>query len=341
MNLVAIITPCYNTARFVAETIESVAAQTYPHIEHIVVDDGSTDSSWEVIERYAPRVTALRLKQNRGGSHARNRGAELARGEFLMFLDADDLIAPDTIEALVAAVQEQPRLIAVCEYKRWRQQPDGRWAEASRERPVPEPNTDLFEAFLTMSAWPPPCCVLWRRDAYELVDGWDEELTRDQDTDILLRAYARGVRIVRAQWGVGYYRLVERGRVSVSGGISLARYHASIRVLDKLAAELARLGQHPAYTELLSRAYHRRALFGFRVGFWDAARDSLRKGQALGRHVMSIRRSARVLERLLGMERKERVVQCLAGLGITTASRQETAQRKRMSAIDDQPMIQT
>jgi glycosyltransferase involved in cell wall biosynthesis len=335
MNLVSIITPCYNTARFVAETIESVAAQTYPHIEHIVVDDGSTDGSWEVIERYTPSVTALRLEHNRGGSHARNRGAELARGEFLMFLDADDFIAPDTIGGLVAAAQEQPRLIAVCEYSRWKQQPDGRWAEASRERPVPEPDTDLFEAFLTMSAWSPPCCVLWRRDAYELVDGWDEELARDQDTDILLRAYARGGRLVRAHRGVGYYRLVEGERVSVSSGISLARYHASIRVVDKLAAELARLAQYPAYTGLLSRAYHKRALAGFRAGFWDAARESLRKGEALGRHVVSTRRSARVLERLLGLERKERVVQFLAGFGITTARWRETAQRQRISDIDN------
>jgi glycosyltransferase involved in cell wall biosynthesis len=86
MNLVSIITPCYNAAPFVAETIESVVAQTYPRIEHIVIDDGSADGSWEVIERYASRVTALRLERNRGGSYARNRGAELARGEFLMLM---------------------------------------------------------------------------------------------------------------------------------------------------------------------------------------------------------------------------------------------------------------
>jgi glycosyltransferase involved in cell wall biosynthesis len=341
MNLVTIITPCYNAAPFVAETIESVVAQTYPRIEHIVIDDGSADGSWEVIERYASRVTALRLERNRGGSYARNRGAELARGEFLMFLDADDLIAPETIEALVTAAGQQPGSIAICDCKRWRQHPDGVWREAPRERPVPEPGTDLFEAYLTMSAWPPPCCILWPRDAYELTGGWDEDLARDQDTDILLRAYARGSQLVRAQRGVGYYRLVEGAEVSVSSGISLGRYHASIRVLDKLTTELAGRGEHHPYAELLSRAYHRKALFGFRAGFWEEARKALRKGEALGRHVASTRPSARLLERLLGMERKERVVQYLVSLGFTTANRREIARRKRISGTHGGPVVRT
>ena len=112
--LVTVITPCCNAAPFVAETIESVLAQSYPHIEHIVIDDGSVDASWEVIQKYVPRVTAVRLERNRGGSYARNRGAERARGEFLMFLDADDLIAPDTIGALVKAARQQTGAIAMC-----------------------------------------------------------------------------------------------------------------------------------------------------------------------------------------------------------------------------------
>ncbi len=327
MDLVSIITPCYNAAPFVAETIQSVAAQTYPRIEHIVVDDGSTDASWEVIERYASNVTTLRLERNRGGSYARNRGAELARGEFLMFLDADDMISPDTIEALATAAKQQPGSIAVCECKRWVRHPDGGWSEAQRERPVPEPSTDLFEAFLTMSAWPPPCCMLWRRDAYELTDGWDEELARNQDTDILLRAYARGAQLVRAQAGVGFYRWVNG---SVSRGASLPRYHASIRVLDKLRAEVERLGQRQAYEELLSRAYYGRAIVGFQMGFREGARDALRKGEALKPQLISKMLGARMIERLLGLERKERFVQFLARLGVGTSSRRQ-ALRSRWS----------
>jgi hypothetical protein len=210
-----------------------------------------------------------------------------------------------------------------------------------RERPVPEGDTDLFEAFLTMSAWPPPCCLLWRRDAYELTGGWDEELARDQDTDILLRAYARGACLVRASGGTAFYRLAERTRASVSRGVSITRFRASVRVLDKLAAELTALGLFEAHAPLLSRAYHQRAMFGFRVGFRDEARQALRKGRALGRHLVSVRYGARLLERLVGLEYKERVAQWLGDRGILSASRRATAHRRRMSGLSDRTPVET
>ena len=111
MDLVSVITPCYNASATLADTIASVAGQTYPAIEHIVVDDGSTDGSWQVIEAHRDRVVGVRLGGNRGGAHARNRGAEIARGEYLAFLDADDLLGSEAIAALVAAVREHPGTI--------------------------------------------------------------------------------------------------------------------------------------------------------------------------------------------------------------------------------------
>jgi len=113
--LVSVVTACHNAEPFVAETIESVLAQTYRAVEQILVDDASTDGSWSVIERYTAahpdRVRALRLETNRGGCFARNRGAEQARGELLMFLDADDLISPDSVAALVEVVRDVPRAL--------------------------------------------------------------------------------------------------------------------------------------------------------------------------------------------------------------------------------------
>src|SRR5688500_425481 len=106
--LVSVVTACYNAAPYVAETIESVLAQSYAPIEHIIVGDASTDGSWKLVsrflERHPDRVRAQRLPANRGGSHARNIGTELARGEYVMFLDADDRIDPDTIGSLLEGV---------------------------------------------------------------------------------------------------------------------------------------------------------------------------------------------------------------------------------------------
>jgi O-antigen biosynthesis protein len=336
MKRVSVITPCYNAAPFVAATIEAVRAQTYPCIEHIVVDDGSTDGSWEVIQRYANRVTAMRLERNRGGSHARNRGAAVARGDFLMFLDADDLISLDAIEALVAAAGDRPRCIATCDCRRWKGVAEGPWIEAECDRPVPQAETDLVEAFLTMSAWPPTCSVLWSRTAYELTEGWDEEMGGDQDTDILLRAYVRGAQIQRSERGVGYYRLVESGRPSVSRAVSLRRYLGFVRVIDKLSLELDRTGRTRQYSGLLARGYYWRARYGFELGYSQPAREALRKARAMERHLASRTTAGRLLERFLGLERKEGLIRVLAGLGIATSDRRRVLEDQRRHRLQEQ-----
>jgi glycosyltransferase involved in cell wall biosynthesis len=332
--LISVVTACHNAESFVGETIESVLAQTYPDVEHVIVDDASTDGSWEVVRgyeaRYPGRVRGVRVERNRGPSHARNRGVEAARGELLMFLDADDLVTPDTLASLAEAVEDRPLAVSFCDCKGWRQQADGRWAEAPRDIGIPDEDTDLFRAFLLHTAWPPTCSTLWRRDAYELTEGYDEEMVRDEDTDLLLHAYARGARLVRARSGVGYYRAFAGTRASVSSGISEARFRSSMKVLDKLAAELERHGRLADYADLLSRSYHKAALHGFQMGFRELARECLRKGRALtGPRLISTNPIGRILERLLGLERKETLAKSLAELGVTTPRRRRALRLER------------
>lgn len=104
-GLVSVVIPNYNYARFLPEAIDSVLAQTYGQIEIIVVDDGSSDGSREVLESYGDRITAI-LQQNAGVSAARNSGVSRSRGEFLAFLDADDAWLPAKIERQVAAFND-------------------------------------------------------------------------------------------------------------------------------------------------------------------------------------------------------------------------------------------
>jgi len=333
--LVTFVTPCWNAAAYVGETIESVLAQTHPRVEQVVVDDGSTDGSPAIVERYAAahpdRVRLLRLDAGRGPSHARNRGVEMARGEMLFFLDADDLITPDTVERLVEAVGGVPRGIACCECRGWRRGVDGRWGETERDVAVPKDGDDLVRGFLLHTAWPPTCSTLWRRDAYELAGAYDEEMVRDEDTDLLLRAWLRGARLVRAEGGVGFYRAFDGARASVSSGVSEARFRASVRVLDKLAAELERHGRLGEYAGLLSRSYHKAALHGFQQGFPDLARPCLEKGRALTgeRMVISTNVAGRALERVLGLEGKERLARALAALGLGTPRRRQALALER------------
>ena len=323
--LVSVITACHNAEPFVGETIESVLAQTYPSVEHILVDDASTDGSWSVLERYAAahgRVRALGLESNRGGSHARNRGVELARGEFLMFLDADDLVSPDALASLVDAARDRAGSIAVCDCELLRQDAGGSWRAEERDVPELTEHGDVFRAWLENTAWPPTCSVLWRRDAYELTGGWGEEMARDQDTDIMLRAFAAGVSFVEARGGVGYYRLFDGSRGTVSSGTSPAKLQSSMRVLEKITAEIERQGRIAPYRHSIGVYYHQLALQQFQAGYPELGRESLRRGEGFaGRHVVSWTPLGRFLERTLGMERKERVVRGLARLRIMTPSR--------------------
>jgi glycosyltransferase involved in cell wall biosynthesis len=111
MPAVSIIIPAYNAARFVAEALESVLAQTRPVHEIIVVNDGSTDSTREVLERYRDRVRYVE-QVNQGVSAARNAGVECASGDLAVFLDADDALAPGAVESLVHAATCGPEAVA-------------------------------------------------------------------------------------------------------------------------------------------------------------------------------------------------------------------------------------
>jgi hypothetical protein len=319
--LVSVVTPCYNAAPFIAETVDSVMAQRYPQVEHVVVDDGSTDESWAVLERYAGRITTVRLPENRGGSYARNRGARLARGAFLMFLDADDLIAPDTLASLVDAALNDPEAIAFCRWRRLRRKGE-RWRIEPAEIPLPDPRADHLRSWLE-GVWVPPAAVLWRRELYERTGGWDETLTLNDDGDLMMRALAQGAHLVRAGAGEAYYRAREPGRLSVSANVfSDDRFGSSMRVFEKLSQQLEVQGRVDAYSIPLGLAYHRLALVGFQFGFAEQARECERRGERYaGRRAVSRTLVGRLVSQLVGLERKERLAEQLARFGVRTSKR--------------------
>ncbi len=101
--LVSVVVPTYNAEQFVTETIESILAQSYPNIEIICVDDGSTDGTYGVLESFGDRVRIIR-QQNAGPSAARNAGIKAAAGRFIGLLDADDLWEPEHVAHAVSAL---------------------------------------------------------------------------------------------------------------------------------------------------------------------------------------------------------------------------------------------
>lgn len=118
--LVSIITPSFNSSRFIEDTINSVLTQTYPHFELIIVDDCSKDNSWEMISAFSKkdeRIKIYQLEKNSGAAVARNFGIQVSNGKYLAFLDSDDLWDQHKLEAQVKFMESSNYLFSFTNYK--------------------------------------------------------------------------------------------------------------------------------------------------------------------------------------------------------------------------------
>ena len=189
--LVSVIVPFLNAEKFFQEAIESVLAQIYDNWELMLVDDGSTDSSTEIALRYAEQYPCKVLylehegHQNRGKSSSRNLGITNAKGEYIAFLDADDVYLTSKLEKQVALLSSQPEVAMICgstqRWYSWTGNPEDIERDCMREMGV-QPNT-LFEppTLLTLllrneAKAPATCSVLMRREIIEEIGGFEETI---------------------------------------------------------------------------------------------------------------------------------------------------------------------
>src|SRR5262245_17911524 len=100
LPLISIVTPSFNQAAFLEETLRSVTAQEYPRVEHIVIDGGSTDGSVDILRRHAAGLRAWVSEKDRGQSHAINKGFAIASGDVLTWLNSDDTLLPGALRAV-------------------------------------------------------------------------------------------------------------------------------------------------------------------------------------------------------------------------------------------------
>lgn len=339
-SLVSVITPCWNAEAFIGATIESVLAQSHHPIEHLIVDDASSDGSRTIAqsyaERYPERLRVEPVAETRGASHARNRGAAVARGSYLMFLDADDLLAPDAIASLLAAVREHPDAIAHAPWRRLVRDRHGAWRDHASEvaRPSSDPDVALRH-WLEGRAWVPPCAVLWPRPAFDRSGGWNEDFTVDDDGELMRRMLSRRVPLVAAGGGGARYRTHEPARVSLSQSAATEEQLRAQRkaVIDRLAAELDRQGRLADFAPAVGTAYQLVALAALQEGHRDLARECQALGARLGgRTDVSRTALGRAVARMIGLERKERLVQWLARRGFASAGRRTSVRRRGLRA---------
>lgn len=117
-GLVSIITPCYNGAKYIGQTIDAVLAQTYQNWEMLIIDDGSKDNSADIVREYAAKDSRIRLLQqaNAGSAAARNNGIREANGQYIALLDADDLWFPEFLATQTAFMKEKDAVCVYCSY---------------------------------------------------------------------------------------------------------------------------------------------------------------------------------------------------------------------------------
>jgi teichuronic acid biosynthesis glycosyltransferase TuaG len=119
--MISIITPLYNAEKFLPETIKSVLAQTYTSFEMIIIDDQSNDGSFAVANEFAKtdnRIKVLQSSKNQGTAHARNMGLDVAKGDYVVFLDSDDLLDPMFLEKQLDFIEKEKCVVATSGYRR-------------------------------------------------------------------------------------------------------------------------------------------------------------------------------------------------------------------------------
>jgi len=182
---IAVIIPTFNQARFLAEAIMSVLAQTRPANEIIVVDDGSTDEPANVVSQFQ-KVQLIR-QDNRGPSAARNTGLRCCSASHIVFLDADDRLIPTALETGLRCIAQQPDCGFVYGALRLISE-NGHPIGSNLFTPI---NGEAHLAFLRQNLISMPAAALYRRDCLLAVKGWDESMRRCEDHDIYLRMARR------------------------------------------------------------------------------------------------------------------------------------------------------
>jgi glycosyltransferase involved in cell wall biosynthesis len=227
MPRVSVIIPSYNRADLVREAVESVLAQTYRDFEIIVADDGSTDHTAEIMMQFGAAVTYLLLPHKGQPAATRNSGLRAARGEFVAFLDSDDMFLPDKLAVQAAALESHPEVGMVYS--------NGRFFRDNPARPtgyvqdgLPTPSRQVF-AELLRGNFLAPAVVLIRHSCLDRVGLFDErpDFLAVEDYDLWLRIAAQ----FQVLYVPGEVAAIRRHQQSISRDTAILRS----RVLQVLA----------------------------------------------------------------------------------------------------------
>ncbi len=236
--------PCYNAADYVVEAIISVIKQSYPHIELIIVDDGSSDDSFEICQSFVneKKINISSYQQsNQGPYPARNHALRYAQGEYIAFLDADDYWEPDCLEKLYQSLTGQQADVAYCGWQNVGH--DGGGSTDPYTPPIYEQG-DIVAAFMKSCPWPIHAALI-KHDIVKQLGGFSERYFTALDFDLWLRMTAVTQKIVHTPKVLAYYRWHDSGQISAI---------KSRQVLDAWKVRKDYAAEHPEMLTHFSKA---------------------------------------------------------------------------------------
>jgi glycosyltransferase involved in cell wall biosynthesis len=246
--VVSIITPSFNRANIIDETAQSILNQTYPHWEWVIVDDGSTDNSWEVLRQFAEKDNRVRIFQRnrepKGACTCRNIGVRNCSGEYLLFLDTDDLLASFCLQQRVSIMQEYPDCdFVIFPMLLFKQRPDDLKLLWNIDSPL-----DDVERILLGD----PVCqgtgTLWKKSSFVKVGMWSEPLLLWQDIELHLRSLLKGAKYEkRLDLPPDVFLRVSDISLSRTGYHSLPKFLSRLQVLQQTIEQIQQNAQLQKY----------------------------------------------------------------------------------------------
>jgi glycosyltransferase involved in cell wall biosynthesis len=268
--LVSIIIPVFNADKYLIETIISAINQTWPNKEILIIDDGSTDRSYEIANSYQSDIVNVYQQKNSGAAAARNHGLAKAKGDYIQFLDADDLLSNDKIEKQVLALQQQPDKIAVCSTVHF---PDKENHLLFRPSIFEENfiyNTDdpvdfmvklwggydQHASMIQPNAWLTPIGLIKK------VGKWNESLSLDDDGEYFARIILNSKGIIKVNGIFNYYRK-QQNQNNLSSHNSLTHLNSQLvaalvkkkELFARSTSKEARQAIHRQLFELIVKSY--------------------------------------------------------------------------------------
>ncbi len=251
---------------FLKETIESVVNQSYPNVEIIIIDDGSTDGSLEYLKLLNLSNLIIKSNKGKGACAARNYGFELSTGAYIQFLDADDLLSTNKLEKQVKDLEELPKRVSMCSTVHFYNDPsNGKIVDRPFLYSTEQPHQFLLHLYggngkdhnmLQTSAWLIPRAII------EKAGPWDETLAKDQDGEFFCRVVVNSEGLIYQPEVLNYYRKHIGGQ-NIANQKQENHIESQLEALFSKSKQFKGLEETPAYKKAMALQYKLIAINAF------------------------------------------------------------------------------